>query len=65
MAEDKTYERITINHIFLDNRNWEVYEFKHRSELRDVEVKEVRKMLECGKKTGMNDFFLFIRHSKP
>jgi len=50
LAENKPYERITINHIFSHNHNWEVYEFKHRGELRDVEVKEVRKMLECGKK---------------
>lgn len=50
MAENKPYERITINHIFYDNHNWDVYEFKHRGELREVEVKEVRKMLECGKK---------------
>ena len=49
-AGNKPYERIAINHIFSDNRNWDVYELKHRNELRDVEVKEVRKMLECGKK---------------
>jgi uncharacterized protein (DUF983 family) len=49
-ADNKLCERITINHIFSDNRNWGVYEFKHRGELRDVETKEVRKMLECGKK---------------
>ncbi|MDI6884688.1 MAG: transposase [Hadesarchaea archaeon] len=46
----KPYPRITINHIFSHNHNWDVYELKHRHELRDVEVKEVRKMLECGKK---------------
>lgn len=49
-ANNKPCERITINHIFSDNHNWEVYELKHKRELRDIEVKEVRKMLECGKK---------------
>jgi len=49
-AGNKPCERVTINHIFSDNHNWDVYEFKHRGKLREVEVKEVRKMLECGKK---------------
>jgi uncharacterized protein (DUF983 family) len=49
-ADNKPCERITINHIFSDNCNWEVYEFKHRGEFREVGTKEVRKMLECGKK---------------
>jgi hypothetical protein len=33
----------------LDNHNWEVYQFKHRIELREAEVKKVRKCL-CVKK---------------
>lgn len=49
-ADNKPCERITINHIFSDNHNWDIYEFKHRGDLREVEVKEVRKMLECGEK---------------
>lgn len=49
-AGNKPYERITINRIFSDNHNWYVYEFKHKDELRDVETREVHKMLECGKR---------------
>ena len=37
--------RITINHILKDN--WDVYKFKHRSELREVEIKEVEKTITC------------------
>ena len=55
-SDKKPYERVTINRIFSDNHNWDVYELKHRLELRDVEVKEVRKMLECGRK----GFKLFV-----
>jgi len=40
-------QHITINHIFSDNRNWDVYRYRHRDELRYVEVAEVEKMLSC------------------
>jgi len=49
-ADNKPCARVTINHIFSHNHNWDVYELKHKHELREVEVKEVRKMLECGSK---------------
>lgn len=38
---------ITINRIFSDNHNWDVYRFKHVGVLRGVEVVEVEKMLCC------------------
>lgn len=38
---------VTINQIFSDNQNWNVYRFKHIDELREVEVEEVEKMLQC------------------
>jgi len=38
---------ITINRIFSDNRNWDVYKLNHCSEVRRVEVVEVEKMLVC------------------
>ena len=41
-------QRITINSIFSDNHNWDVYRYKHKDELRDVETDEVEKMLRCG-----------------
>jgi hypothetical protein len=41
-------QQIMINHIFSDNHNWDVYRYKHRDELRDVEIEEVEKMLSCG-----------------
>lgn len=49
MQEDKSYP-ITLNNIFSDNHNWDVYKYKHRGELRDVEIEEVEKMLTCGEK---------------
>ena len=41
---------ITINHIFSHNHNWDVYRYKHRDEIRDVEIEEVEKMLSCGER---------------
>ena len=41
------YHRITINQIFSDNHNWDVYKLEHSGELREVEIKEVEKMLSC------------------
>ena len=38
---------ITINRIFLHNRNWDVFKLRHCSEVRRVEVAEVEKMLWC------------------
>jgi hypothetical protein len=40
-------QQITINHIFNDNHNWDVYRYQHRDELRSIEVTEVKKMLSC------------------
>lgn len=40
-------QQITINHIFSHNHNWDVYLYKHRDELRTVEMEEVEKMLRC------------------
>lgn len=49
-VDNKPYESITIKHIFSDNCNWDVYRLKHKDELREVEIKEVQKMLRCGEK---------------
>lgn len=40
-------QQITINHIFSHNHNWDVYRYKHRDELRAVEIEEVEKMIRC------------------
>lgn len=40
-------EKITINALFLDNNNWEIFKILHKGELRSVEVVEVEKMLHC------------------
>jgi len=40
-------QRVTIHQIFSENHNWDVYKFKHSDELREVEVREVEKMLQC------------------
>ncbi|MBI5133712.1 MAG: transposase zinc-binding domain-containing protein [Thaumarchaeota archaeon] len=44
----------TLRHLFQDNHNWDNFFLKHKNELRDVELKEVQKMLHCG-----TDFFWF------
>jgi hypothetical protein len=46
--EDKPYSRVTLNHIFSHNHNWDVYRFKRTDTLRAVEIEEVEKMLSCG-----------------
>jgi len=43
-------KQITINYIFSDNHNWDVYRYQHRDELRSVEIAEVEKMLSCAKR---------------
>jgi len=43
-------QQITINHIFSDNHNWDVYRYRHRDELRYVEIVEVEKMLSCAER---------------
>lgn len=40
-------KRLTINAIFSDNDNWEIFKVLHAEELRSVEVNEVEKMLSC------------------
>lgn len=50
--------RVTINQIFSDNHNWDVYRFKHSAELREVEVQEVEKMLHC--QDDSRGYFLYI-----
>lgn len=48
LSINPTYQQqITINHIFAHNHNWDVYRHAHGDELRDVEIKEVEKMLKC------------------
>lgn len=43
---------ISINLIFSDNHNWSVFKLNHSSELREVEVAEVEKMLHCQDEDG-------------
>ena len=40
---------ITINHIFSHDHNLDVYRHAYQDELRDVEIKDVEKMLKCDK----------------
>lgn len=47
-GENKSSPRITINHIFSHNHNWDVYRFNNVVTLRSVEIHEVEKMLTCG-----------------
>lgn len=49
---------ITINRIFSDNHNWDVFSYKHASELRSVEIFEVEKMLGC--QSLDSGYFVFV-----
>lgn len=49
---------ITINHIFSDRHNWNVFKFKHADDLREVEVAEVEKMLHC--QDDDSGYFIFF-----
>jgi len=54
---------ITVRQIFLDNDNWLRYCFYHKDELREVEVKEVEKMLRCHQ-DGKGFFVYYCPHCK-
>jgi len=36
---------ITVKSIFADNNNWDAFQLSERANLRDVEIKEVSKMM--------------------
>jgi len=38
-------QKITINQILKEN--WDVYQFYHKSELREIEIREVEKTITC------------------
>jgi len=49
---------LTVRHIFEDNHNWGAFHIAEKDNLRDVEIKEVNKMLSC--KDGSRGFFTYI-----
>jgi hypothetical protein len=49
LTENKLFEKDNDKPHLLSQPRWEVYQFKHRIELREAEVKKVRKCL-CVKK---------------
>jgi len=49
---------LTVRHIFEDNHNWGAFRIAEKDNLRDVEIKEVNKMLSC--KDGSRGFFTYI-----
>jgi hypothetical protein len=55
--------QITVRHIFQDNDNWARYCFYHGDELREIEVKEVEKMLRCHQ-DGKGFFVYHCSHCK-
>ena len=55
--------QITVRHIFQDNDNWLRYRYHHKYELREVEVKEVEKMLRCHQ-DGKGFFVYYCPHCK-
>ena len=42
---------LTVRHIFEDNLNWAGFRLAEKDNLRDVEIKEVNKMLSCNDKS--------------
>jgi hypothetical protein len=48
---------LTVRHIFEDNHNWDVFRLKQSANLRDIEIKEVNKMLSC--KDESRSFFTY------
>jgi hypothetical protein len=48
---------LTVRHIFEDNHNWAVFRLAEKDNLRDVEIKEVNKMLSC--KDESRGFFTY------
>jgi len=55
--DDKCAPLITVKDIFLDNHNWDVYCYRNRGSIREVERLEVEKMLSC--KEGSKGFFVY------
>jgi hypothetical protein len=48
---------ITVKSIFADNNNWDVFQLSEKANLRDVEIKEVNKMMTC--KDADRGFFTY------
>jgi len=55
--DDKGTPLFTVKDIFLDNHNWDVYCYRNRDIIRDVERIEVEKMLSC--KASSKGFFVY------
>ena len=43
----KTVRPLSVRMIFEDNHNWDAYSLANKDILRDVEIKEVKKMMSC------------------
>ena len=48
---------LTVRHIFEDNLNWAGFRLAEKDNLRDVEIKEVNKMMSC--KDEIRGFFTY------
>lgn len=48
---------LTVRHIFEDNHNWGAFRLAEKDSLRDIEIKEVNKMLSC--KDESRGFFAY------
>jgi len=43
----KTVHPLSVRMIFEDNHNWDAFSLANKDILRDVEIKEVKKMMSC------------------
>jgi hypothetical protein len=48
---------LTLNHIFADHRNWELYRCTHR--IRKVDEREAQKKLICQEES--REYFILVR----
>ena len=54
---------ITVKSIFTDNNNWDAFRLSEKANLRDVEIKEVNKMMTC--KDANRGFFTYYCEILP
>ena len=59
----KTVRPLSVQMIFEDNHNWDAFSLANKDILRDVEIKEVKKMMSC-KDENRGFFIQFYRYSQ-
>jgi len=55
----KTVRPLSVRMIFEDNHNWDAFSLANKDILRDVEIKEVNKMMSC---IGISKMALLLQY---